>query len=326
MTYENGNVLSETRYTAWGEVRYSSGTMPTKYSYTGQYSYTADFGLMFYNACWYDSSLGRFAQADTIVPGGVQGLDRYAYVNNNPVKHTDPSGHCYADSGAWIPDGLGDACLFNTSNQATDSTQQLSDFGITTNGNDAQNQTAVHAAQLVGRKIATTVGNYASPYDTFIGAHGNINITFDGRKTKDCETKGSDITCGSVNESWFVQAMIHEFGHVFDNHFQIISGTGHLASDYPDNSWNLTYEGYKGTSYPNMQHPSKDDDYGERGSIEDFADMYLNWVLDMDIAYPHNGFTNEGMGNDRRDMMNNVLVNPKLPRGMPVWLGLMGLK
>jgi hypothetical protein len=54
MTYENGNVLSETRYTAWGEVRYSSGTMPTKYSYTGQYSYTADFGLMFYNARWYD--------------------------------------------------------------------------------------------------------------------------------------------------------------------------------------------------------------------------------------------------------------------------------
>jgi len=32
-------------------------------------------------------------QAETIVPGGVQGLDRYAYVNNNPVKYTDPSGH-----------------------------------------------------------------------------------------------------------------------------------------------------------------------------------------------------------------------------------------
>jgi len=31
--------------------------------------------------------------ADTIVPAGVQGLDRYAYVNNNPVRYTDPSGH-----------------------------------------------------------------------------------------------------------------------------------------------------------------------------------------------------------------------------------------
>ncbi len=49
--------------------------------------------------------LGRFAQADTIVPVGVQGYDRYAYVNNNPVRYTDPSGHA-----AWQGDdgGLGD--------------------------------------------------------------------------------------------------------------------------------------------------------------------------------------------------------------------------
>ena len=53
----------------------------------------AGFGLMFYNARWYDPSLGRFAQADTIVPNGVQGLDRYAYVNNSPVNYTDPTGH-----------------------------------------------------------------------------------------------------------------------------------------------------------------------------------------------------------------------------------------
>ena len=48
---------------------------------------------MYYNARWYDPALGRFAQADSIVPGGVQGLDRYSYVNNNPMRYTDPSGH-----------------------------------------------------------------------------------------------------------------------------------------------------------------------------------------------------------------------------------------
>jgi len=88
-----GNVISELRYTVWGEVRYQAGTTSTSYTYTGQYSNTADFGLMFYNARWYDSQLGRFAQADSIVPGGVQGYDRYAYVNNNPLRYTDPSGH-----------------------------------------------------------------------------------------------------------------------------------------------------------------------------------------------------------------------------------------
>jgi RHS repeat-associated protein len=59
---------------------------------------TEGFGLMFYNARWYDPALGRFAQADSIVPGGVQGLDRYAYVNNSPVVYVDPSGHSYCDS------------------------------------------------------------------------------------------------------------------------------------------------------------------------------------------------------------------------------------
>ena len=93
-TNSAGALVSELRYKPWGETRYSNGTTPTKYTYTGQYSNVSDFGLLFYNARWYDPALGRFAQADSIVPGGVQGYDRYAYVNNNPVRYTDPSGHC----------------------------------------------------------------------------------------------------------------------------------------------------------------------------------------------------------------------------------------
>jgi RHS repeat-associated protein len=95
-TNASGGVVSELRYKAWGETRYTSGTMPTKYTYTGQYSNLSDFGLMFYNARWYDPALGRFAQADTIIPQaqGVQAWDRYAFVNNNPVRYTDPSGYC----------------------------------------------------------------------------------------------------------------------------------------------------------------------------------------------------------------------------------------
>jgi len=46
---------------------------------------------------FYDPALGRFTSADSIIPGGVQGLDRYAYVNNSPVNFTDPSGHNCSD-------------------------------------------------------------------------------------------------------------------------------------------------------------------------------------------------------------------------------------
>ena len=46
-------------------------------------------------ARWYDPALGRFIQPDTLVPDPADAkmFDRYAYVNNNPIKYTDPTGH-----------------------------------------------------------------------------------------------------------------------------------------------------------------------------------------------------------------------------------------
>jgi RHS repeat-associated protein len=39
--------------------------------------------------------INRFLSADSIVPGYVnpQSLNRYSYVNNNPLRYTDPTGH-----------------------------------------------------------------------------------------------------------------------------------------------------------------------------------------------------------------------------------------
>jgi len=111
-TDANGAKVSEMRYKPWGELRYTWTSAPTttpayrlaNYTFTGQYSYLDDpttaavtegFGLMFYNARWYDPSLGRFAQADSIIPPqqGVQAWDRFAYTNNSSVNYGDPSGH-----------------------------------------------------------------------------------------------------------------------------------------------------------------------------------------------------------------------------------------
>ncbi len=50
----NGGGVTKQLYKGWGEIRYTSGSLPTKYQYTGQYSYAtgamADFGLLFCNA------------------------------------------------------------------------------------------------------------------------------------------------------------------------------------------------------------------------------------------------------------------------------------
>ena len=74
-------------YKPWGEVL-TAGSLPTKYSYTGQYSEVDLFGLVYFNARWYDPALGRFAQSDTVVPGSIytQAWDRYAYTLNNPIN------------------------------------------------------------------------------------------------------------------------------------------------------------------------------------------------------------------------------------------------
>lgn len=91
-----GTVISETRYTPYGETRSAAGASPTDYLYTSQRQ-EAGLGLYFYNARFYDPALGRFTQPDTIVPvasQGTQAWDRYAYANNNPLRYSDPSGHC----------------------------------------------------------------------------------------------------------------------------------------------------------------------------------------------------------------------------------------
>jgi len=92
---ESGALAGEQRYKAFGETRYAAGETATTFRYTGQRE-EPGIGLYYYRARWYDAGLGRFVQADTIVPAaGTPGaLDRYAYVFNNPLRYTDPSGHC----------------------------------------------------------------------------------------------------------------------------------------------------------------------------------------------------------------------------------------
>jgi len=100
-TDDSGVKESELRYYPYGSDRYSWETTPTAYKFTGQ-MLDESTGLYFYKARYYDPSLGRFIQADTIVPDPMnsQQLNRYSYVNNNPLRYIDPSGHCAPDDQA----------------------------------------------------------------------------------------------------------------------------------------------------------------------------------------------------------------------------------
>jgi len=80
-----------------------SGTLPTDRLYTGQ-RFEAGLELYDYRARFYDPLVGSFLSPDTIVPepGHPRGWNRLAYVYGNPVRYSDPTGHCASLSGtAW---------------------------------------------------------------------------------------------------------------------------------------------------------------------------------------------------------------------------------
>jgi len=94
----SGSKVAELRYHPWGGTRYTDGTTPTSYRFTGQRE-DATIGLYFYNARYYDPALGRFISADTLVPqaGNPQSLNRYSYCLGSPVRYVDPTGRYSED-------------------------------------------------------------------------------------------------------------------------------------------------------------------------------------------------------------------------------------
>ncbi|HOT93492.1 MAG TPA: RHS repeat-associated core domain-containing protein, partial [Anaerolineae bacterium] len=89
----SGGKVAELRYHPWGGTRYTYGSTPTSYQFTGQRNDAT--GLYFYNARYYDPTLGRFLAADAIVPdpANPQSLNRYSYGRNNPLLYVDPNRH-----------------------------------------------------------------------------------------------------------------------------------------------------------------------------------------------------------------------------------------
>jgi len=78
-------------FTPYGSVRYSQGSMPTTYNFTGQ-RLDSQTGLLYYNFRYYDPFSGQFTRADT-QQNNASGMDPYAYVGNNPETKDDPTGH-----------------------------------------------------------------------------------------------------------------------------------------------------------------------------------------------------------------------------------------
>lgn len=93
--YSGGRRTTQS-YFAFGARRGGSSPslLATENQFTGQKK--DDTGLYYYNARYYDPELGQFISPDTIVPdpSRVLAYNRYLYGYGNPLKYTDPTGHC----------------------------------------------------------------------------------------------------------------------------------------------------------------------------------------------------------------------------------------
>jgi RHS repeat-associated protein len=88
------NSTTTAEYTPYGQVRTYSGTLPTDRQFQGQQNQSS-VGLYHMGARWYDPTIGLWTQPDNVVPNSSDplSLNRYSFVEGNPLKRRDPSGH-----------------------------------------------------------------------------------------------------------------------------------------------------------------------------------------------------------------------------------------
>ena len=171
--------------------------LPTDFTYTGQREAT-EIGLHYYVARWYDSEIGHFIQADSIVPGAGNPMawNRFAYVKYNPLMYIDPSGHFEE----YSPETTNRDLLQNLIERA---------YNLSFTGLWATNELNVIYDAVT--TITSRIG--LDNFRKYLGAnitHGSF--LNDGRRNY---VMGGVmyLAPGGFN----METVVHEFGHVIDN-------------------------------------------------------------------------------------------------------------
>jgi RHS repeat-associated protein len=170
ITSSTGSVVGVNTYSEYGTLTSSTGTASSVIGYSGNWT-DPDTGLVYLRARDYDPATAQFLTVDPLVD---QTRQPYAYVADNPLTQTDPSGcdfwndllnnvavglmHGPGADVASVLEGTGDGASFGL----TDQVRQLmgTDCEVQKNG--------FYFAGLIGGAIASTVVTAG------IGSEGDI--------------------------------------------------------------------------------------------------------------------------------------------------------
>jgi hypothetical protein len=274
--------------------------------------------LYFYQARWYDPALGRFAQADTIIPGSdAISFDRYSYVRNNPINFGDPSGHFACGDGFNDQRCGGEYDPFLEYSKADYNKLILSKFGVTM----SDSYETWNFKNTVSMYIAMEVMNNA--------LNGNLKLVARGwgmrfRQTPyrgivtspyEGETAGAFIDFYADTQGIPYQNIYHEFGHlvndgavgigmnivgsllsarVYDAYGRFVLGNNGTAYERTDSGYTKAYlwdPNRNASDIRALQHPTATNAQGQRtepdNANEEWPDIWANYVAkNIDMASP----------------------------------------
>ncbi|MDE6102971.1 MAG: hypothetical protein K2F60_00405, partial [Oscillospiraceae bacterium] len=110
LTDKDGKVTKSYRYDAFGVEKNIDENDTNVFRYCGEY-YDKETATVYLRARNYNPSTGRFISRDSFAGKNEEplSLNLYTYCHNNPILHTDPTGHSIGDFFSSVGSALKDA-------------------------------------------------------------------------------------------------------------------------------------------------------------------------------------------------------------------------